>query len=165
VEVQLHAFLTSALDGGEWSASCPGRFTPSETAPSTHWIGGWVGHRAVLDAVVKREISTPTGNGTLEPRLSSSQNSRYTDWAIVVLYGREIWYVNVMEEKCDHFIAMWWTESNKSRTEKNTYWGASPNIVTVIKEWDGQACSTYGVDVKYKILVTKTWRVEITWET
>jgi len=30
VEVQLQAFLTSATDGGEWSASCPGRFTPRE---------------------------------------------------------------------------------------------------------------------------------------
>jgi hypothetical protein len=35
--------LTSALDAGEWSASCPGCFTPSERAPGTHWIGGWVG--------------------------------------------------------------------------------------------------------------------------
>jgi len=34
--------LTSALDGGEWSALCPGRFTPKERAPGTHWIGGWV---------------------------------------------------------------------------------------------------------------------------
>jgi hypothetical protein len=41
VEVQLYAFLTSALDGGEWSASCPGRFTPRERAPSTHLIRGW----------------------------------------------------------------------------------------------------------------------------
>jgi len=36
VEVN-HAFLTSALDGGGWSASHPGLFTPG-----THWIGGWV---------------------------------------------------------------------------------------------------------------------------
>jgi hypothetical protein len=28
VEEYLHAFLPSALDGSEWSASCPGRFTP-----------------------------------------------------------------------------------------------------------------------------------------
>jgi hypothetical protein len=34
--------LTSALDGGEWSASRPGRFTPREGAPVTRWIGGWV---------------------------------------------------------------------------------------------------------------------------
>jgi hypothetical protein len=41
VEVYLHTFLTSELDGGEWSASRPGRFNPRETAPYTHWI--WVG--------------------------------------------------------------------------------------------------------------------------
>jgi hypothetical protein len=51
--------LTSALDGGEWSASCPGHFTPRETAPGIHWIGGWVGPRAILDAVVKRKIPSP----------------------------------------------------------------------------------------------------------
>jgi hypothetical protein len=43
--------LTSALDGGEWSASHPGRFTPRERAPGTHWIGGWVGPRTCVDAV------------------------------------------------------------------------------------------------------------------
>jgi hypothetical protein len=58
VEVQLHA-LTSALDGGEWLASRPGRFTPRERAPGTHWIGGWVGPRAILDTVVKRKIPSP----------------------------------------------------------------------------------------------------------
>jgi hypothetical protein len=31
--------LTSPLDGGEWSASRPGRFTPRERVPGTHWIG------------------------------------------------------------------------------------------------------------------------------
>jgi hypothetical protein len=44
VEVQLHEFLTSALDGGELSASRSGRFTPRESFPGTHWIGGWVSH-------------------------------------------------------------------------------------------------------------------------
>jgi hypothetical protein len=52
---------TSTLDGGEWSASRPGRFTPRERAPGTHWIGGWVGPRAVLDAVAKRKIPSPPG--------------------------------------------------------------------------------------------------------
>jgi hypothetical protein len=45
VEVQLHVFLTSAVDGGEWSASRTNRFTPRERAPATHWIGGWVSPR------------------------------------------------------------------------------------------------------------------------
>jgi hypothetical protein len=44
VEVQIHAFLTFALDKGEWSASCLDCFTPG-----MHWIGGWVGPRADLE--------------------------------------------------------------------------------------------------------------------
>jgi hypothetical protein len=32
-----HVFLTSALNGSEWSASRPGRFTSRERAPATHW--------------------------------------------------------------------------------------------------------------------------------
>jgi hypothetical protein len=44
--------LTSALDGGEWSASRPARFIPREREPGTHWIGGWVGPIPVLDTVV-----------------------------------------------------------------------------------------------------------------
>jgi hypothetical protein len=33
VVARLHAFLTSAVDGGEWSASCPGSFIPREITP------------------------------------------------------------------------------------------------------------------------------------
>jgi len=36
--------MTSALDGDEWSVSRPGRFTPSESVPSTHWIGNQSGY-------------------------------------------------------------------------------------------------------------------------
>jgi hypothetical protein len=48
--------LTSALDGGEWSAARPDRFSSRERAPGTYWIRSWVGPRAGLDAVVKRKI-------------------------------------------------------------------------------------------------------------
>jgi hypothetical protein len=45
-----YLFLTSALDGGEWSASSPGRaLPPGKEPPGTHWIGGWVGLKAGLD--------------------------------------------------------------------------------------------------------------------
>jgi hypothetical protein len=50
--------LTSALDGGEWSASHSGRSTSGETAPDTHCIEGWVGPSASLDGVEKRNISS-----------------------------------------------------------------------------------------------------------
>jgi hypothetical protein len=44
-------FLTSELDGGEWSASRPDRFTPGERDSGTYCIGGWVGLTGGLDAV------------------------------------------------------------------------------------------------------------------
>jgi hypothetical protein len=61
VDVYIHTFLTSALAGGEWSASLPGRFTPGGRAPGTHWIGGWVDPRAGLDDVKKRKFLTLPG--------------------------------------------------------------------------------------------------------
>jgi hypothetical protein len=42
-------FLTSALDGGQWS--CPSCFTPREWASGTHWVGP----RVNLDAVEGEE--------------------------------------------------------------------------------------------------------------
>jgi hypothetical protein len=61
VDVYIHIILSSALVGGEWSASRPCRFTPG-----THWIGGWVDPRASLDDVKKRNFLTLPG---LELRL------------------------------------------------------------------------------------------------
>jgi hypothetical protein len=56
VEVYIHVFLTSAAGGGEWSASFSGRFSPGESAPGIHWIGGSVGPRTGLDDVERRKI-------------------------------------------------------------------------------------------------------------
>jgi hypothetical protein len=44
-------FLTSALNGDEWSASRLGRFFLGEKVLGTHWLGGWVDPRAGLNAV------------------------------------------------------------------------------------------------------------------
>jgi hypothetical protein len=56
VDVYIHISLTSALVGGEWSASRCGRFTLQEKVPGTHWIGGWVDPRTGLDDVEKRKF-------------------------------------------------------------------------------------------------------------
>jgi len=55
-------FLTSALDGGEWSASFPSHFMPGKRAPSIHRIGGWVEPRAGLNTVKKRKIPASARN-------------------------------------------------------------------------------------------------------
>jgi hypothetical protein len=64
VKVQFHAFLTSALYGGELFVSRPGYFTPRERAPVTQGRGGCVGPRVGLDAVVKRKPHSSAGNLT-----------------------------------------------------------------------------------------------------
>jgi hypothetical protein len=79
VGVQLHAFLTSALDKHE--------ITPKERAPGTHWTGEWVGPRAVLDAVVKRKIPSPRRKSNPRTPIVQPVTQRYTDWAI---YSRKL---------------------------------------------------------------------------
>ena len=67
--------MTTALEGGEGSASRPGRSLPRER-PGTHCIGGWVGPRAGLDRCGKSR--PPPG---LDPRTVQPVASRYTDYA------------------------------------------------------------------------------------
>jgi hypothetical protein len=59
VVVYVDACLTSALVGGEWSASWPSRFTPRERVSGTYWIRGWVGPRTDLDDVEKIKSLSP----------------------------------------------------------------------------------------------------------
>jgi hypothetical protein len=72
-------YLTLALVGDEWChnpAALPN--PPGERAPGTHWIGGWVGPRAIQDDVEKRKFLTLLG---LKLRLQPVA-SHYTDFAI-----------------------------------------------------------------------------------
>jgi hypothetical protein len=62
-------FFTSALDGGEWLVSRPGRLTPGERVSGTHWTGGWVPQsRSGSHGEVK--ILDHTGTRTPAPRSS-----------------------------------------------------------------------------------------------
>jgi len=40
---------------------------PRERPPGTHWIGGWVGPRAGLDAVVREEFPVSAGHSARSP--------------------------------------------------------------------------------------------------
>jgi hypothetical protein len=59
VEGELHAFSTSALGIGEWSASRSGLFNVD-----IHWIEGWVQPRAGLDTVTEKTIPATSRNRT-----------------------------------------------------------------------------------------------------
>jgi hypothetical protein len=51
-----YSFSTSAIDGGEWSASCPGRALARRKDPGTHCTGGWADPRAGLDTEARGKI-------------------------------------------------------------------------------------------------------------
>jgi hypothetical protein len=53
VDVETRVSLTSALFGGERSASRPARFTPRERASGTHRTGVWVDPRVSLNDMGK----------------------------------------------------------------------------------------------------------------
>jgi hypothetical protein len=47
--------------------------------PGTHWIGSWVGPRAVLDAVVKKKIPILRQESNTRTPIVQSVVQRYTD--------------------------------------------------------------------------------------
>jgi hypothetical protein len=66
VGVQLHSFLTPALDGGMWSASRPGRFIPAERNPiPTEYEPEWA-PKANLDTLQEINVLPLL---RIEPRL------------------------------------------------------------------------------------------------
>jgi hypothetical protein len=64
-----HSLLTLALDGGQLSASRPGRALSRKRNPDAHRIGGWVGLRACLDTGTRQK--NPSSLPGIEPRASS----------------------------------------------------------------------------------------------
>jgi hypothetical protein len=82
---QNHVFLIPTAVQGGWSASHASRFTPGETAPGTHWLGGWVGPRAGLDDMEKWKFLLPPELKS-DPLVVQPIASRYTDCAIPALH-------------------------------------------------------------------------------
>jgi hypothetical protein len=81
MEVKFREFLTSPI---VCSASRFARFSSGERTPGVHWLGGWVGPRAVLDAV-KRKIPSPRRESNTRTPTVQPVALRYTDWAITAL--------------------------------------------------------------------------------
>jgi hypothetical protein len=56
----------------------PAASTSGERAPGTHWVEGWVGPRAGLDAVEKRKFLTLNWDSNSDPSLVYPVANRYT---------------------------------------------------------------------------------------
>jgi hypothetical protein len=101
-------FLTSALVGGEWSASRPGQFTPGHKARGTHLIRSVVGPRTDLDDVEKRKfltlpglelwhLSHPARKQSLLIEFLEKKNTTCFDWLAIIISWRFLhitWLVN-----------------------------------------------------------------------
>jgi hypothetical protein len=89
--------LTSSLTAGEWSPSRPGRFTPEEKTPGTHWIRGWVGPQSQSGRLGEEKILDATGTRTPDFLIAHPVASRYTDYAIpapcLIKYGDKLSFV------------------------------------------------------------------------
>jgi hypothetical protein len=82
VEVQLHAFFELGTRW-RWVVSfTPRPLYPQEKSLWYHWIGGWVGLRAVLDEVVKRKIHSPRRESNPRTQIIQAVAQHYTDWAV-----------------------------------------------------------------------------------
>jgi hypothetical protein len=83
MEVQLHVFLTSALDGGEWSASRPGCFIRG-----TPRIGGRMCPKADLDAMVSRLSVKDAAEQTYDGVSKSFRTESITKYTLTTINTR-----------------------------------------------------------------------------
>jgi hypothetical protein len=111
-------YLTSALDGGESSASRPGRFTSWKTPSGTHWIGGWVGPRAGWTLWRRQKISCPCresnpDSSVIQPARNISEQRRTAERNWFSTSGRNSICLSRLEFK-------WLLPKNSSRTSYTT---------------------------------------------
>jgi hypothetical protein len=61
-----HIFMTTELDGGEWSVSHTGRFIPGGKNSGIHCIGDWMDPRAGLNSAENRRTFCPSRDSNLD---------------------------------------------------------------------------------------------------
>jgi hypothetical protein len=115
------------LVGDEWSASRPGRLTPGERAPGTHWIGGWVGSRASLDDVEKRKLLTLPGLELwLLSRPAHSQSLYWLRYPVSTLRRRNVVKVKFQAGLTSALNGGQWSRSRSKNLTRET--APRPNL-------------------------------------
>jgi hypothetical protein len=71
----LYSFLTLTLDGVSGQCHAPAALYPRGKDTGTHWIGGWVGLRAGLNAEARGKFFTSGGGSN--PSLPACSQTLY----------------------------------------------------------------------------------------
>jgi hypothetical protein len=82
VDVQVHVFLTSALVGGEWSASRPGRFTPRRKSPRSGQRGENSWRYRDSDSEPSGRLARSQSLSRVTTSLSNKENLKYSYFSI-----------------------------------------------------------------------------------
>jgi hypothetical protein len=98
VEVYLHSFVTSALDGGEWSGSYPAHFRARKSVPRILYLEARWAPEQLCTFLRAERYFAPTGNWTMNPQLSIPYPSNYTAYACYFAY-KELNFTNIMCQK------------------------------------------------------------------
>ena len=98
VEVYLHSFLTSALDGGEWCGSCPAHFKARKSVPRTLYLEARWAPELLCTFLRAERYFAPIGNWTTNPQLSSPYPNNYATYACYFGY-EELIFTNTMCQK------------------------------------------------------------------
>jgi hypothetical protein len=114
-----NGFLTTALEGGEWSDSHPDRFTPGERAPRYPLDRRLGGSTASLDAVVKRRIPSPGRESNPWTPIVQLVASSYPDWATRLCLKKCDKLRTIPGKASDKWTSHWW------RTQEQTEFGES----------------------------------------
>jgi hypothetical protein len=134
------SFLTSAADGGEWSASRLCRFTPGEKVPVFQWIGRWAGLRFGLHAVENREIlPCRESNPYLPTRSPSLYRLLYPDSSELLRASQ----INTNETNMNYLVCTVLTHKETTRAcssqvkgETTFYWVIYANVIFKMpEEW------------------------------
>jgi hypothetical protein len=101
-------FLTSELHGSEQSASHHDRFPLplQEITPGNHWIGGWVGPRANLDAV-KRKIFPCQESNPSCPAIAHHNTNSWSPTSTAKIYELRGGLISLWLYKDDNNNKLW----------------------------------------------------------
>jgi hypothetical protein len=115
VGVYTQVFLTSAIVGGEWSASRPCRFISGERAPGIHWVGGWVSPIADLDDMKKLKFFPPPGLELRPPGRPARSQSLYRvrSPGSQAKYGSSITFLFVITYNNASYVTEDWVSERK----------------------------------------------------